>query len=51
VESARAGIIQPILVGPEARIRDTASKYGLDINGFETLTLPIARTRPLKALS
>jgi phosphate acetyltransferase len=36
-DSAQAGIIRPILVGPERKIRDTASKYGLDIAGFEIL--------------
>jgi phosphate acetyltransferase len=35
VDSAGAGIIRPVLVGPERKIRDTASKYGLDISGFE----------------
>src|SRR5213592_2158469 len=35
VDSAQAGIIRPILVGPERKIRDTASKHGLDISGFE----------------
>ena len=35
VDSAAAGIIRPILVGPERKIRDTASKHGLDISGFE----------------
>jgi phosphate acetyltransferase len=35
VDSAAAGIIRPVLVGPEQKIRDTASKYGLDISGFE----------------
>jgi phosphate acetyltransferase len=35
VDSAQAGIIRPILVGPEGKIRETASKYGLDISGFE----------------
>jgi phosphate acetyltransferase len=35
VDSAAAGIIRPVLVGPERKIRDTASKYGLDISGFE----------------
>ena len=35
VESAAAGIIRPILVGPEPKIRDTAAKYRLDISGFE----------------
>ncbi|MDE2378748.1 phosphate acetyltransferase [Bradyrhizobium sp.] len=35
VDSAQAGIIRPILVGPERKIRDAAAKYGLDISGFE----------------
>jgi phosphate acetyltransferase len=35
VDSAQAGIIRPILVGPERKIRDTASKHGLDLSGFE----------------
>lgn len=35
VDSAQAGIILPILVGPEGKIRDTAAKGGLDINGYE----------------
>src|SRR6266480_1322236 len=29
VDSAAAGIIRPVLVGPEKKIRETASKYGL----------------------
>ena len=35
VDSAAAGIIRPILVGPERKIRETAAKYDLDISGFE----------------
>jgi phosphate acetyltransferase len=35
VDSAQAGIIRPTLVGPEAKIRDTAKKFGLGISGFE----------------
>jgi phosphotransacetylase len=35
IESAQAGIIRPILVGPERKIMDTAAKHGLDIAGFE----------------
>jgi phosphate acetyltransferase len=35
VESAQAGIIRPILVGPEKKIRETAARHGLDIAGFE----------------
>ena len=35
LESAQAGIIRPILVGPGTKIRDTASRHGLDIGAFE----------------
>jgi phosphate acetyltransferase len=34
-DSAQAGIIRPILVGPERKIRDIASTHGIDISGFE----------------
>jgi len=37
VESARAGIIWPILVGPERKIRDTAAKHELDLASFEII--------------
>ena len=35
VGSAEAGIIRPVLVGPERKIRDTAAKSNLDISAFE----------------
>ncbi|RXH39599.1 phosphate acetyltransferase [Bradyrhizobium zhanjiangense] len=35
VDSAAAGIIRPLLVGPERKIRDTAARFALDISGFE----------------
>ncbi|MGM4919501.1 phosphate acetyltransferase [Tardiphaga sp. 813_E8_N1_3] len=35
VDSAQAGIIRPVLVGPAQKIKDTAKKSGLDIAGFE----------------
>ncbi|QOZ11255.1 phosphate acetyltransferase [Bradyrhizobium sp. CCBAU 51765] len=35
VDSAQAGIIRPILVGPERKIRETAGRNDLDISGFE----------------
>jgi phosphate acetyltransferase len=37
LDSAEAGIIRPLLVGPEAKIRNTASKHGLDITGLEII--------------
>lgn len=40
IDSAAAGIVWPTLVGPEMKIRDTASKYGLDISGFEIIDAP-----------
>ncbi|MDA9450263.1 MULTISPECIES: phosphate acetyltransferase [Bradyrhizobium] len=35
IDSAGAGIIRPILVGPEGKIRDTAARFDLDISSFE----------------
>ena len=40
VESAEAGIIRAILVGPSARIRDGAAKHGLNIAGYEIVDTP-----------
>ncbi|WP_454649818.1 phosphate acetyltransferase [Bradyrhizobium liaoningense] len=37
VDSAQAGIIRPILVGPERKIRETAGRHDLDISGFEVV--------------
>jgi phosphate acetyltransferase len=35
VEAARLNLIVPILVGPEARIREVADAHGFDIGGFD----------------
>ncbi|MCP3369396.1 phosphate acetyltransferase [Bradyrhizobium cajani] len=35
VDSASAGIIRPILVGPERKIRDTGARFDLDVSKFE----------------
>ncbi|MGY3605093.1 MULTISPECIES: phosphate acetyltransferase [unclassified Bradyrhizobium] len=40
LDSAEAGIIRPLLVGPEAKIRNTASKHGLDIASVEIINVP-----------
>jgi phosphate acetyltransferase len=40
VESAQAGIIRAVLVGPAARIRDTAARHHLDIDGYEIVDTP-----------
>jgi phosphate acetyltransferase len=33
MEACRAGLIRPILVGPEAKIRSVAAEFGIDIGG------------------
>jgi phosphate acetyltransferase len=41
IESAEAGIIKAILVGPAAKIKDVAAKHKLNIAGYEIIdTLP-----------
>jgi len=35
VEAAKLRLIEPILVGPQERIREVAAQHGLDISGFE----------------
>ena len=40
VDSAAAGIIRPVLVGPEKKIREVADKFHLDISGMEIVDAP-----------
>src|SRR6476620_656297 len=40
VEAQEPGLIKPILVGPIKKIQDTASRYGLNIAGFEIVDVP-----------
>lgn len=40
VEAATQGLIHPVLVGPEARIREVADAAGLDISGYELVDAP-----------
>src|SRR5262249_58216621 len=35
VEAARLGLLKPILVAPQARVKDVATRNGLDIGGFQ----------------
>jgi len=39
-DSARAGLIDPILVGPKARIRQVAASIGWDLQGVEIVPAP-----------
>ncbi len=40
VEAAELGILQPILVGPRARIEAVAAQFQLDISGYEIVDVP-----------
>ena len=35
VEAARLGLLDPLLIGPEARIRELAQEHGIDITGID----------------
>jgi phosphate acetyltransferase len=50
VEAARLRLIEPILVGPEARIRDVAAAGGLDISTFEIVTSDHSHDSAAKAV-
>lgn len=40
VEAASLGLIIPTLVGPAKKIKDTASRHGIDISNFEIVDAP-----------
>ena len=40
LEAARRGLIVPILVGPEAKIRATAADAGADLSGYRIVSTP-----------
>jgi phosphate acetyltransferase len=50
VEAWRLGLIEPILVGPEARIRDVAARAGLDISAFEIVPAEHSHDSAAKAV-
>ncbi len=49
-EAAEAGIIKPILVGPVARIKETAVKFGLNIASFEIVDAPHSEAAAAKGV-
>jgi len=40
LDSAQYGLIVPVLVGPEVRIRQVAKEHGLDLTGVEIVDVP-----------
>ena len=51
IDSAAAGIIKPILVGPVQKIRDTAAKYGIDVAEFEIVDAAHSNEAAAKAVA
>ena len=49
-EAAEAGIIAPILVGPEAKIEATARQFKLDISKFELVDAPHSEAAAAKSV-
>ena len=50
VEAAEAHLINPILVGPEARIRSVAQECGLDIGPYRLVDVPHSHAAAAKAV-
>jgi phosphate acetyltransferase len=50
VEAAEAGMITPILVGPEAKIRSVAEQFKLDISRYEVVDAPHSHEAAAKAV-
>ncbi len=50
VEGAKLKLIEPILVGPEQRIRAVAAEHGLDVTGFEIVDSEYSQDSAAKAV-
>jgi phosphate acetyltransferase len=49
-EAAAAGMIRPIFVGPERKIREIAEKLKVDLKGFEVVDVPHSHAAAAKAV-
>jgi phosphate acetyltransferase len=50
VEATSAGLIAPTLVGPALKIKNVASKHGIDVGGFEIIDAPHSEAAAAKAV-
>jgi phosphate acetyltransferase len=50
VDAARLNLIQPILVGPQARIEDVARQFGIDISGLPVVDAPFSHASADRAV-
>jgi phosphate acetyltransferase len=51
VEAAEAGLIRPILVGPEAKIRAIAEQHGIDIRPYRVVDAPHSHAAAAQAVA
>ncbi len=51
VEAAERGLIEPILIGPEAKIRNAADTHQLNIDNFELIDVEHSHAAAEKAVS
>lgn len=51
VEAAKLRLVEPILVGPQERIREVAAKHGLDISSFEIVDAEYSQDSAAKAVA
>ena len=51
LEAAEAGLIRPVLVGPEAKIRSVAAQFGLDLSGCEIVDAPHSHAAAAQAVA
>ncbi len=49
MDSARYGLIEPVLIGPERRIRHLAEEAGIDLQGVEIISMPHSHAAAEKA--
>lgn len=49
MDAARYGLIVPVLIGPEIRIRHVAEEFGIDLNGAEILSVEHSHAAAEKA--
>jgi len=49
MDAARYGLIVPVLIGPEVRIRHVAAEAGIDLTGIEILSVPHSHAAAEKA--
>jgi phosphate acetyltransferase len=50
IDASRIGLIAPLLVGPEPRIKAVAEKYGLDLGGLEIIDSPNSHASAARAV-